>query len=64
MDEVVGAMYLMLEKLLEDPENQVHGLLLLENWEGVGFGQLVKFQFIVRNEMGKFLEIFQVTTAA
>ena len=62
MNEAAGAMYLILEKLLEDPEAQVHGLLLLENWEGVGFAQLIKFQFIVRHEMGKFLEIFQVST--
>lgn len=60
MDDVVGATYLILEKLLEDPETQVHGLHLVEDWEGVGFAQMIKFQFIVRREMGKFLELFQV----
>ena len=62
MDDAVGAMYLILEKLLEDPETQVHGLHLIEDWEGIGFAQVIRFQFIVRREMGKFLEIFQVLT--
>ena len=64
MDNVVGATYLILEKLLADPETQVHGLHLVEDWEGVGFAQMIKFQFIVRREMGKFLEIFQVRIIA
>ena len=59
-NHVIGALFLLLEKMLEDPETQVHGVIGVENWEGIGFAQMVKIQFLVRNETKKLMELFQV----
>ena len=62
INEALGAVYLTLDKLLEDPENQVNGFIILRDWDGIGFTDLVRLQGLARREAAKFTSLFQVRT--
>ena len=59
---VMGAAFLLMDKLLEDPNNQVNGLIVLRDWTGVGFTDTLRMQLFMRKEMSKFMALFQVCT--
>ena len=61
---VMGAGFLLMDKLLEDPNNQVNGLIVMRDWTGVGFTDTLRMQFFLRKEMSKFVSLFQVRTIA
>ena len=61
INDVSGVCLLLMEKLIEEPENQVNGVVMIENWEGVGFIEMVKYQAIAHRESSKFLQLFQVS---
>ncbi|CAI8011460.1 Retinaldehyde-binding protein 1 [Geodia barretti] len=52
-------MILLLEKLIEDEENQVHGITILNNLLDVSFSTIVKLSQAEQTRKGVFLELFQ-----
>lgn len=59
LNDVCGAYLLLMEKLIEQPETQVNGVMAIENWEGVGFMELVKYQVVAHRESSKLLQLLQ-----
>ena len=57
---VLGAAFLLIDKLLEDPDNQVNGFMILRDWTGVGFTDTLRMQLFMRRETSKFVALFQV----
>jgi hypothetical protein len=56
---IMGAGFLLMDKLLEDPNNQVNGLMVVRDWTGVGFTDTLRLQLFMRKEMSKFVSLFQ-----
>lgn len=61
--DIMGAGFLLLSRLLEDPETQVHGVLLLRCWEGVTFLEMMRMQVFFRKQANTFAALFQVGAA-
>lgn len=63
-NDIIGAGFLLLSRLLEDPETQVHGVLVLRCWEGVSFLDMMRMQVFFRKQANTFAALFQVGTAS
>lgn len=62
--DFIGAGFLLLSRLLEDPETQVHGVLILRCWEGVTFLDMMRMQVFFRKQANVFAALFQVGPAS
>ena len=62
--DLIGAGFLLLSRLLEDPETQVHGVLVLRCWEGVSFLDMMRLQVFFRKQASTFAALFQVRVAS
>ena len=60
--DIMGAGFLLLNRLLEDQETQVHGVLVLRCWEGVTFMEMMRMQIFFRKQANTFAALFQVSS--
>ncbi|XP_011407469.1 PREDICTED: retinaldehyde-binding protein 1-like [Amphimedon queenslandica] len=61
-ERMIRTVLLILDKLLEDEETQVHGIRVFEYFQGIEFGQLWKFSQTEAVKNGTFVKILQDST--
>lgn len=59
MSQVLKALLLILDKLIEDQETQVHGFILFENLDGVGLLQMLRLARLEQEQQGETMELIQ-----
>jgi hypothetical protein len=57
-DDMVRAELLILEKMMEDPSSQVHGMMALEDWTGVSSVDVVKLTVFAARDLPKLTELY------
>ena len=62
MSQVLKALLLILDKLIEDQETQVHGFILFENLDGVGLLQMLRLARLEQEQQGETMELIQVSS--
>ena len=62
MEQVLKALLLILDRLIEDQETQVHGFILFENLDGVGLVQMLRLARLEQEQKGETMELIQVST--
>jgi hypothetical protein len=56
---LAGAAFLLVDKLLEDPNNQVNGFMIIRDWTGVGLFDIIQLELMLRKEMAKISSLFE-----
>ena len=60
-NDVIGAEFLLLEKMMEDPSTQVHGMIAVEDWTGVSSLDIIRYTISARKEIRKLTDLYEVS---